>query len=625
MLKLLFLFPAVLQYSQGFANDVSIKVNVAKDEGALPQFFLGTGFTPSSFLLKEEGRLNMLMASGGGYQYMRVHCMLDLVDISGKSNYVYNWTLFDMALDAIVEAGLTPFINLNGIPTGSLHKLFLDHDFLNSDKLHQWRDLIEEFGRHLVAQYGNSTYNWLFEHWNEPMPINKFCADKGKTPAFGSYQSMFNYYDACENGLARADQQLKIGGPTTHSSVSATADIIKKFLEHCDSGKNVFSNSTGTRLDFISIHHKGTEKHDEGNSSKILAGERGFFKLIREKHPKFKDLPFINDEADPISGWSKKLAWRAGPTYAAFMVKVISQHIAAMDTSNPPRIDGIPYALLSNDNSFTGGWLDRTLVTMFHKNSSDTYAVVKKPDLTVMAFLTRMGQRRVHLDVGGDASTTHIGGIASLGDVCTSIIVFRSDDTKQTSAKKLNISLDVAGISGNVTVAHWRLDVTHGNPYGTWKKLGSPTWPSITQLEALKLAQEPILLDVQSMGMLRNITFSLPLPSISLVQLCHMPSQAPPAPSKPSILKKQQHDGTVIHWQPLISSASVVLRTYELECSTSGGTYKRVNEADILASAWIYHHGDDSKKRCYRVRAVDYWGRSSPASDFICDDIATIV
>ena len=41
------------------------------------------------------------------------------------------------------------------------------------------------------------------------MVIDKFCADGKDTPAFGSFQSMFNYYDACENGLARADPGLK--------------------------------------------------------------------------------------------------------------------------------------------------------------------------------------------------------------------------------------------------------------------------------------------------------------------------------------------------------------------------------------------------------------------------------
>ena len=39
---------------------------------------------------------------------------------------------------------------------------------------------------------------------------------------------------------------------------------------------------------------------------------------------------------------------------SAFMVSAIAQHIAAMDGSSPPRIDGVPYALISNDNSFTG-------------------------------------------------------------------------------------------------------------------------------------------------------------------------------------------------------------------------------------------------------------------------------
>ena len=55
-------------------------------DAELPRFFQSTGFTPSAFLLTEQGRLNMLMAGGGGYKYMRVHCMLDLVDIQGHQD-----------------------------------------------------------------------------------------------------------------------------------------------------------------------------------------------------------------------------------------------------------------------------------------------------------------------------------------------------------------------------------------------------------------------------------------------------------------------------------------------------------------------------------------------------------
>eukprot|EP01052_Picozoa_sp_SAG31_P050491 SAG31_NODE_11545_length_1019_cov_0.826087_2_plen_166_part_01 len=166
------------------------------------------------------------------------------------------------------------------------------------------------------------------------MTIDKFCADGKNTPAFGSFQSMFNYYDACDSGLRQADPGLKLGGPTTHSydihagpdgvepGKSGQDDPFVPFLQHCDSGINAFTNKTGTRLDFISIHRKGSFKGAPGggNATNILVEERAFLRVIRQMFPKFKSLPFFNDEADPVSGWGKHLSWRPGPIYAAFMI-----------------------------------------------------------------------------------------------------------------------------------------------------------------------------------------------------------------------------------------------------------------------------------------------------------------
>ena len=132
----------------------------------LPRFFQGTGFTPSAVLLTELGRLTMLMASGGGYRYMRVHCMLDLIDIQGTASQpLANYSKLDKAFDAIVSAGLIPIVNIDGTPTGVLHRLFIENDFLNNAKLLAWRDMIEALGRHLVQRYGAATHNWFFEHW----------------------------------------------------------------------------------------------------------------------------------------------------------------------------------------------------------------------------------------------------------------------------------------------------------------------------------------------------------------------------------------------------------------------------------------------------------------------------
>ena len=133
------------------------------DAAPLTAFYQGTGFTPSKYLLSEQGKVNMLMASGSGYRFMRVHCMLDLIDIQRDMQsrdavgaslddgtaaagtllrdsglYLYNWTLIDAALDVLVGVRLTPFINLDGNPTGTLHDLFMQHDFLFPPKLGQY-------------------------------------------------------------------------------------------------------------------------------------------------------------------------------------------------------------------------------------------------------------------------------------------------------------------------------------------------------------------------------------------------------------------------------------------------------------------------------------------------------
>lgn len=645
------------------ATPVTVAVDSTRPGDAeLPRFFQSTGFTPSAFLLTEQGRLNMLMAGGGGYKYMRVHCMLDLIDIQGRPGELRtNYSRLDEAFDAIVHAGLVPVVNIDGNPTGALHDLFMTQDFLNAQKVVAWRDMIEALGRHLVQRYGAATHEWAFEHWNEPMVIDKFCVDGKKTTAFGSFQSMFNYYDACENGLARADPGLRIGGPSTHSfdkpdggllggSSSSHNDPFVPFLEHCDTGTNYFSNRTGTRLDFISIHRKGSYKGAPGggNATNILAVERAFFRVIREKHSKFLNLPFWNDEADPISGWAKFLSWRPGPIYAAFMVSAISQHAVAFESSSDgrSRIDGVPYALISNDNSFTGcvqmnggygdsftcdpeaqpqpTWLQRTLLTTFTSVESDgenRTRVIKKPDLTVMSLLNRLGARRAPVKIA-DGAAAKLGGMAALGKVCTAVMLYRSDDTAMTDEAPIEVSLDISGLPQDVTTAvHWRLDDLHGNPYKVWTDSGSPAWPTDAQMKAMEAHQEPVLLEQQAVSRSAEprIAVQLPLPAVSLVQLCAQPAQGPAALPQPTLMSIQGDTATAVSWAA--SPASETVRTYIVEHSRDGETYARVNEADVISAVWIHRLAATDAagaKRCYRVRAADYWNRTSAVSKAAC-------
>ena len=47
------------------------------------------------------------------------------------------------------------------------------------------------------------------------------------------------------------------------------------------------------------------------------------------------------------------------------MAAAIAEHVGAAGTGKGMTIDGIPYSLISNDNSFIGGWEQRTLLTTF--------------------------------------------------------------------------------------------------------------------------------------------------------------------------------------------------------------------------------------------------------------------
>lgn len=458
---------------------------------------------------------------------------------------------------------------------------------------------------------------------------------------------MFNYFDACEAGLHAAHPGLQLGGPTTHSSdeVEGGNDPVGPFLAHCDSGTNAFSNKTGTRLDFISIHRKGTFhlKNDPyfGNSSNILAEERKFFTFIREKHPRFQDLPFYNDEADPISGWNHLPLWRAGPTYAAFMVAAIVQHANAMDHTS--RIGGVPYGLISNDNSFMGSWLDRTLLTTFHADGcvtdksenncfSSPYRVIKKQDLSVMTLLSRLGLNRTSLVISGAPASARLSGVATQGVMCSTVLLTRSNNTALVDSgdAPMDVTLTFTGAGSlqtgsDLMIAHWQLDGTKGNAHGVWESAGGPVWPSDAQLQSMVAAQEPVFvpsppLPSPSQFGATSLKLSLSLPGVALVQLCARPPSAPAAPTALAALSVQGGNATALQWKLSDAASSDVLKTFTIEGNLAGGAFSSLLAGQqMIASAWVHTHASGGVgKRCYRVSAMDYWGRTSQPSEQLC-------
>ena len=585
------------------------------------RFWRSTGFSPAELLLEPEMQQELAhlgAVPNRGIEYLRVHYMLDLVKADRLG--AYDWSLLDQALDAIVSHRLKPFFELMGNPG----KLFTD---LNQDaQVRHWRDLVEALARRCVERYGaEEVRSWYFETWNEPDIWWKLGGETGFN----------NYYDACSEGLKAVDPALRLGGPGVARRVPA---IFRSFLAHCDTGTNWFTGETGVRLDFISVHEKGAVKHPEDltpNTVGICRHEMEAVSYIREHHPRFASLPFINDECDPQIGWEHYHTWHAMPYFAGLIAKVIDQHQRLLVEA-----EGVDYDILSNDNGFLGRWGQRTHLAFFGARQFDAaqrdwvtdlaaladrranpepFDYVKKPGLTVMELLALLGDRRVDAPGALDPDRTGLGAMATPTEGGAAILLYNSVDRLWRSGTS-PVKLEVAGLSpGRYALGLFEIAQDKGDPFSVWEtqaaatpthadQLAALSTPNAAQLAAMRQAQEPALtvreVEIGADGRLA-LDLELLLPSVALVVLAREDAaREAAAPSNIRVRRDRGLNGPnqLLFWDP---PAGEGVRLFDvLWSATETGLFEAVNPVRLLST--VYLHAAD--RGFYRIRTTDLAG-----------------
>lgn len=590
---------------------MNITVDCGRRADRLRHFWAGTGFTPAKLLLRSDMRQAMAYVGSlpnGGVRYVRVHYLLDLVSVDRLDDNKpwYDFTSLYEALDVLVSKGLKPVFELMGNPSGQFS------DFCDERQLHNWKDLVRVLAGRLITRYGqDEVESWYFETWNEPDCEHWWHQWPQNEEAFA------NYYDACSEGLHEACEALRFGGPGTCRTLSP---MFKAFLQHCDTGKNYFTGKAGVRLDFISVHEKGARAAKEDHqpdSRSICHRETEAFEYVREHHPRFAGLEFMNNECDPQTGWSDPHAWRAGPYYAAIAAKIIGQHCHALIDEQACR-----YALLSNDNGFLGGWGLRTQLARFGSDehlAADRFEFIKKPVLNVLALLALLGEAR--LAVTGPADPCgDLAAIASLHDHQQVVVLVYHSSDEIGRADSAHIAVEIEHVAfDRAMLVHYRIDEMHTNPYRLWVAMGKPAEPSQQQLAQLREHQELQLLapprEVACSDGQVKIEFDLPLPGVSLLLLTAKPPGGPPAVTG---LRGVRYRGLHDQGQIMLSWTGLdarVLASYQVLCATErSGPYRLVGAAGLVCSAFL-HTLAPQDRTYYKVQAVDYWGRTGPATD----------
>ncbi len=487
-------------------------------------------------------RLHHLLTSGDGTLALKWSSTnVYTEDPNGDS--VYDWTLMDAIMDELTQPGIEPFVQAAFMPkdlssqpepyTPKLTQRGIPRDMVSGGAFYppkdyqKWQNLIAAWVAHSVERYGKDAVSgWLWELWNEP-----------ESPYFrGTVAEYCQMYDHFTYAIKSIVPDARVGGPHVTDPGWKNGDVfLKAFLEHCRSGTNAVTGQTGSPLDFIAYHAKGTTRIDEqGRVEMHLRNQLRTietYSRIIASYPEFAHLPVYLGESDPegCAGCPatldperdyRRTSQFASYTAASFLRK---QDLAAEHGGN---LQGaVSWAFAFHDQPWFNGL--RALTTN----------EVALPVLNTFKLFSRLGSQRLAATSNRMLSTDtiiadsvrakpDIGVVATRADDgSTQILLWNYHDVADRFHEETPVQISISGLpqSANLAAATLtRIDENNANAYTLWRAMGEPQTPSPEQIAALhaaaELATEPIEFS-QDKNSSAQATTTLLRHSVALIQI----------------------------------------------------------------------------------------------------------
>jgi xylan 1,4-beta-xylosidase len=459
-------------------------------------------------------------------------------------NPVYDYTLIDAIMDATLDAGAFPLVELGFMPAAlstrpepyrNAAPTVLDGGcFYPPRDYEAWGALVSAWAAHVKERYPGAASSFQWELWNEP--------DIGYW--HGTFEEFARLYDHTEAALHAVFPEASLGGPAV---ARADGAFLVDFLEHCATGTNAVTGGTGTRLDMVSFHAKGgvtiADEHVQMDLGNQLRQHRSGFEAVRRSGT-FARTPIVISEADPDgcaacpASLRPENAYRTSPAYGAYEVAMMKRSLDLAEEMGVHLRGVLTWAFTFPDTPYFAGY--RALAT----NG------IHLPVLN--AFKLLGGLRGVRLPVAssgakpldalladGVRDRPDIDALAAMDGERIDVLVWNYHDDL-VDAEPVPVSLEIAvpvGFGGGALVTQTRADDVHGNAFAVWKSQGSPATPSAEQLEELRDAMEPVLVEPEHLvratrGAVR-VSLTLPRFGISLFTL--VPSgESPPPETAPA-------------------------------------------------------------------------------------------
>jgi xylan 1,4-beta-xylosidase len=531
------------------AFPVSITVDASRSLGELKPVWRFFGADEPNYATMPNGRklIGELGELAPQQVYFRAHNLLTSGDgtpalkwgstgvysESADGSPVYNWSILDGIFDTYLARGVRPYVEIGFMPKdlsvkpepyqhhwsprARYQEIYTGWAYPPKDYA-KWAELVFQWTKHSLEKYGREEVeSWYWETWNEA----NIGYWRGKPDEF------FKLHDYAIDAVRRALPTARVGGPDCAGS---GGQFMRDFIEHCLRGTNHATGGTGTPIDFISFHAKGspvfTNDHVRmGIAAQLRTIDEGFRMIA--SYPELKNTPVIIGESDPegcAACQGPQLAYRNGTMYSSYTA---ASFVRALDLAAKHGVNfegALTWAFEFEDQPYFAGF--RSLAS----NGID------KPVLNVFRMFSRMSGRRVLVEsdgaipldemvLRGVRAAPDVNALAARSGNKLTVLVWHYHDD-DLAGPDAGIALQVNGLPPEEALAkltHFRIDHDHSNAFVRWQEMGSPQKPTPGQIAELEAAGRLTRLsgpkDLAIAGHSATLQFLLPRQGVSLLEL----------------------------------------------------------------------------------------------------------
>ncbi|MDG6107857.1 xylan 1,4-beta-xylosidase [Dactylosporangium aurantiacum] len=410
-----------------------------------------------------------------GFRYVRQHGLFSdgmgvhrPYDHGGARHVLHAFTYVDQVIDAYLELGIRPFVELGftppGLASGDQTVFWWRGNVTPPSSRTEWAALVRATVTHLVDRYGiDEVRRWPIEVWNEP-DLDVFWQHADQD----AYHEL---YEATALAVKDVDAGLQVGGPAL--SPGADDGWLPRFAE--------FVTARDVPVDFVSRHGytSGTAQHVPFGVHQTLAPAATLLTQFGAPRRQLAGTPLAGL---PVHITEFNSSYR--PDNPVHDTAFHAAYLAPVVAAGGDLVDSFSYWTFSDVFEENG-----IPVSLFHGGFGLlTHRQIRKPTFHLYAFLARMGDEV--LARGEDHLVTRDG------DGRVTVLAWAPVDHTGLAAPvtghrvRLSVPVGPPG-TGTAYVARSSVSEEAGNVWAAWRDMGSPRSPRPRQLDALREAAEP--------------------------------------------------------------------------------------------------------------------------------------